>query len=598
MNEKQMILICVLAALFIAFLVIVNVLDSKSLNGIKSRRIGDGQHGTARWATKAEIKRTFSSLPFEPQKWRKGESLPHSRNGDVVQGTIVGCKTHGKKTTAIVDTADVHTLMIGAAGVGKTAYFLYPNLDLACASGMSFISTDTKGDVARNYGTIAAKYYGYNVSVLDLRNPTRSHENNILHLVNKYMDLYLSDKTNLSAKAKAEKYAKITAKTIINIGGDSSSYGQNAFFYDAAEGLLASVILLLAEFGDKNQRHIVSVFKLIQDLLAKYQPDPKAKPKLYFSKLMDKLPSEHKAKWLAGAALNSADQAMLSVMSTALSRLNSFLDSELEQMLCFGTAIDAEKFCNEKSAIFIILPEEDQSKYFMVSLLVQQLYREILVIADENGGRLKNRVMFYLDELGTFPKIEGMEAMFSAGRSRKISIVAIIQSFAQLEQTYGRQGMEIITDNTQLTVFGGFAPNSQSAEALSKSLGEQTVLSGSVSQGRDKSQSLQMIGRPLMTVDELKTMPKGQFIVMKTGSHPMISKLKLYFRWGIEFEDEYRLPDKTARKVSYMQRDELIKDIEVKYPQKKKAEVIEEIEISDEEEPYKKMKVKTGDDDY
>lgn len=593
-----MILICVLAALFIAFLVIVNVLDSKSLNGIKSRRIGDGQHGTARWATKAEIKRTFSSLPFEPQKWRKGESLPHSRNGDVVQGTIVGCKTHGKKTTAIVDTADVHTLMIGAAGVGKTAYFLYPNLELACASGMSFISTDTKGDVARNYGTIAAKYYGYNVSVLDLRNPTRSHENNILHLVNKYMDLYLSDKTNLSAKAKAEKYAKITAKTIINIGGDSSSYGQNAFFYDAAEGLLASVILLLAEFGDKNQRHIVSVFKLIQDLLAKYQPDPKAKPKLYFSKLMDKLPSEHKAKWLAGAALNSADQAMLSVMSTALSRLNSFLDSELEQMLCFGTAIDAEKFCNEKSAIFIILPEEDQSKYFMVSLLVQQLYREILVIADENGGRLKNRVMFYLDELGTFPKIEGMEAMFSAGRSRKISIVAIIQSFAQLEQTYGRQGMEIITDNTQLTVFGGFAPNSQSAEALSKSLGEQTVLSGSVSQGRDKSQSLQMIGRPLMTVDELKTMPKGQFIVMKTGSHPMISKLKLFFKWGIKFEDEYRLPDKTARAVSYMERDELIKDIEVKYPQKKKAEVIEEIEISDEEEPYKKMKVKTGDDDY
>ena len=598
MNEKQMILICVLAALFIAFLVIVNVLDSKSLNGIKSRRIGDGQHGTARWATKAEIKRTFSSLPFEPQKWRKGESLPHSRNGDVVQGTIVGCKTHGKKTTAIVDTADVHTLMIGAAGVGKTAYFLYPNLELACASGMSFISTDTKGDVARNYGTIAAKYYGYNVSVLDLRNPTRSHENNILHLVNKYMDIYLSDKTNLSAKAKAEKYAKITAKTIINIGGDSSSYGQNAFFYDAAEGLLASVILLFAEFGDKNQRHIVSVFKLIQDLLAKYQPDPKAKPKLYFSKLMDKLPSEHKAKWLAGAALNSADQAMLSVMSTALSRLNSFLDSELEQMLCFGNAIDAEKFCNEKSAIFIILPEEDQSKYFMVSLLVQQLYREILVIADENGGRLKNRVMFYLDELGTFPKIEGMEAMFSAGRSRKISIMAIIQSFAQLEQTYGKQGMEIITDNTQLTVFGGFAPNSQSAEALSKSLGEQTVLSGSVSQGRDKSQSLQMIGRPLMTVDELKTMPKGQFIVMKTGAHPMISKLKLFFKWGIKFEDEYRLPDKTARAVSYMERDELIREVEIKYPQKKKAEVIEEIEISDEEEPHKKMKVKTGDDDY
>ena len=75
---------------------------------------------------------------------------------------------------------------------------------------------------------------------------------------------------------------------------------------------------------------------------------------------------------------------------------------------------------------------------------------------------------------------------------------------------------------------------------LSKALGEQTVLSGSISNGRDRSQSLQMIGRPLMTVDELKSMPKGQFIVMKTGTHPMISKLKMFFKWGIKFEDEYK----------------------------------------------------------
>ena len=595
MNEKQMILIGVLVVIFIAFLVVVNLLDNKSLNGIKAKKVGNGQHGTARWATKAEIKRTFIPLPFEPEMWRKGQNLP------TVQGTVVGCRTHSKRTVALVDDGDVHTLMIGAAGVGKTAYFLYPNIELACASGMSFISTDTKGDVARNYGTIASQYYGYNVSVLDLRNPTRSDENNILHLVNKYMDLYLQDKTDLSSKAKAEKYAKITAKTIINIGGgDSSNYGQNAFFYDAAEGLLASVILLLAEFGDKNERHIVSVFKLIQDLLAKYQPDPKVKPKMYFSKLMDKLPSEHKAKWLAGAALNASDQSMLSVMSTALSRLNSFLDSELEQMLCFGTAIDAEKFCNERSAIFIVLPEEDTSKYFMVSLLIQQLYREILVLADENGGKLKNRVMFYCDEFGTFPKIEGAESMFSAGRSRKISIVAIIQSFAQLEQNYGKQGMEIITDNTQLTVFGGFAPNSQSAEVLSKALGEQTVLSGSISNGRDRSQSLQMIGRPLMTVDELKSMPKGQFIVMKTGTLPMISMLKLFFKWGIKFEDEYRLPDKTARAVSYKECGELIRDVEIKYPQKKKVisptefEIVEEDEDFEDEPPKKKTNVKTN----
>ena len=92
-----MILIGVLAVIFVAFLVVVNLLDNKSLNGIKAKKVGNGQHGTARWATKAEIKRTFIPLPFEPEMWRKGQNLP------TVQGTVVGCRTHGKKTVAIVD---------------------------------------------------------------------------------------------------------------------------------------------------------------------------------------------------------------------------------------------------------------------------------------------------------------------------------------------------------------------------------------------------------------------------------------------------------------------------------------------------------------
>lgn len=99
---------------------------------------------------------------------------------------------------------------------------------------MSWLGTDTKGDVARNYGVIAEKY-DYHVSVIDLRNLTRSHGNNLLHLVNKYMDAYLECPDQLAYKAKAEKYAKIISKTIIMSGGDSASFGQNAFFYDATE---------------------------------------------------------------------------------------------------------------------------------------------------------------------------------------------------------------------------------------------------------------------------------------------------------------------------------------------------------------------------
>lgn len=540
-----------------------------NLNNIKSKTVGDGQHGTARFADKREIRKTYKQVPFTPKLWRKqaesGETPTTVDGKSLPQGIVVGCK--GKaETVALVDDQDVHALMIGAAGVGKTAYFLYPNIEYACASGMSFISTDTKGDIYRNYGGIAKKYYGYNISVLDLRNPTKSHGNNLLHLVNKYMDLYKKSveekKENISYKAKAEKYSKIIAKTIILNGMDGANFGQNTFFYDAAEGLLTSAILLVSEFGAEGTRHIVSVFKIIQDLLA----PSKVKGQTQFKLLLNKLPPEHKARWFAGSALNSGEQSMLSVMSTAMSRLNTFLDTELEQILCFDTEIDAERFCKEKSAIFIVMPEEDNSKYFMVSLILQQLYREILSVADEKGGKLDNRVMMYLDEFGTLPKIESAEMMFSASRSRKVSIVPIIQSFAQLNKNYGAEGAEIITDNTQLTIFGGFAPNSKSAEVLSKAMGSRTVLSGSVSRGKnDPSQSLQMIERALMTPDELKSMPKGQFIVMKTGHNPMKVKLKLFFKWGIDFETPLSLGSREVKEVKYLNKKQLESAINENY---------------------------------
>ena len=171
------------------------------------------------------------------------------------------------------------------------------------------------------------------------------------------------------------------------------------------------------------------------------------------------------------------------------------------------------------------------------------------------------------DEYGTLPKIESAEMMFSASRSRRLQIVAIIQSLQQLEKNYGKEGAAIIVDNTQLTIFGGFAPNSVTAESMSKALGSRTVMSGSVSRSvNDPSQSLQMIERPLMTADELKSMPKGQFIVMKTGVYPMKVKLQLFFKWGIRFEEAYAVNERGNRMVKYASSKKLISSILEKYP--------------------------------
>ena len=204
-------------------------------------------------------------------------------------------------------------------------------------------------------------------------------------------------------------------------------------------------------------------------------------------------------------------------------------------------------------------------KYFLISLIVQQLYREMLSIADEMGGKLPNRVMFFLDEFGTLPAIQSAEMMFSASRSRRISFVPIIQSLAQLEKNYGKEGADIIIDNCQICIYGGFAPNSEAANVLSKTLGDRTVMTGSVSQGKDKSKSLQMTGRPLMTPDELKTMPKDTFIVTRTGVKPMKTKLHLFFEWGIELNEKYPLREAVVRKVVYANKKTIEKAILKKY---------------------------------
>ena len=291
MNGDTWIFLALCGALLVFLLMASFLSKSYSLNNIKSKTVGDGQHGTARWATPKEISKTYHTVPFRPRRWRKGKELPTEQG--LILGSVGGDKRKSKGGSllkisrklleklrrpvagkqkrkpkkkskvlskvkkmieeqgdirALVDSDDIHCLMIGASGVGKTAFFLYPNLEYACACGMSFLALDTKGDLARNYGAIASRYYGYRVSVIDLRNPTRSDGFNFLTLMNHYMDLARADPSNLAARAKAEKYAKILAKTIISPDGDASQYGDNAYFYDSAEGLLTAVVLLLAEF--------------------------------------------------------------------------------------------------------------------------------------------------------------------------------------------------------------------------------------------------------------------------------------------------------------------------------------------------------------
>ncbi len=136
------------ASALLALFLVTKLLGGKSLNRIKARTVGHGQHGSARWATRREIRAYYTMVPYEPQKWRTEPETRPSNPGFVLATFRHGL--HGKHITAWIDAGDSHAMMIASPGGGKTAYFLYPNIEYAMACGVSFVTLDTKGDLYRN----------------------------------------------------------------------------------------------------------------------------------------------------------------------------------------------------------------------------------------------------------------------------------------------------------------------------------------------------------------------------------------------------------------------------------------------------------------
>ena len=559
------------AGLLLALFLVTKLHGGKSLNRIKARTVGHGQHGSARWATHREIKSYYTMVPYEPQKWRTQLELRPQKPGFVLGSFQHG--RHGKKITAWVDAGDSHAMMIASPGGGKTAYFLYPNIEYAMACGISFVTLDTKGDLYRNMATIGEKYYGYHTLVYDFRKPMESDTYNLMSLVNKYMDQYRHT-GSVDDKARAEKQARMVAKSIITGGVDMANMGANSFFYEASESLLTSAIMILSEFGDPETRHISSAHKLIDAVSVK----KKGEPNLY-AQLLSALPPYHKAAMLASSAVNSAEQTTASIVSTAHSRLNELIDSELEQMICFDTKFQVEEFIEHPTGVYIVLPEEDTTKYFIVSLVIQQINAELTAMADRLGGTLPKKVICFYDELGTIPKIEGLDAIFTASRSRNMTIVGILQGISQLNDRYGKDVAETMFNSCHDTIAGAFGPLSQDAEFISKQLGSRTAQTGSVTtDGKTGEQSLseQMMEVPLMAPNELREMPRGEYVLLKTFCRSARTRMPLFSNWGITLEGKYHISERPIRDIEYMDVKELIDRLKKKTGRNIQSEVEKE----------------------
>lgn len=565
--------IIVLACVLIVTIVICTVLEGRgSLNKIKSTKTGNGQYGTADWAGHNELLNNLQLVKYEPESWRSGLNLPS------VEGTILG--TYSKKSKgdlyAWVDSTDSHTMFVAASSAGKTSSILYPNLEYCAALGESFFCSDTKGGVFKDFVPVLRDCYDYNCLVIDLRYPNKSNSYNLMHLVNKYMDAYL-ETGSLSDKANSEAYAKNIGSTIIHSEGLKNA-GQNQFFYDTAESVISAITLLCAELSPAPKRHIVSVFKLIRQLM---EVDPATlnkkgvAPQLYLQQLYRLLPENHICKDLLAPSATSEFKTLASIIGTALSKILPFIDSEIEQLVCFDSELDMEEFAKGKQAVFFVIDEKMNTRNFMISLIYRQFYGELIKVADlTENNRLDKRVVFWQDELGTHNAVEGLEGMYSAARSRNIICNPFVQTTAQLSDKYGDKKAQIIESNCQNLMFSFQSPASEDAKRFEKILGSGTVQSGSVShktgtnRSSNTSTTYSMIKRPLMFADEITTnLKKGDWILKRIGMKPAHMKLLKYEDWGITFEKPYHIENRADRKVEYASRDELLTAVCMKYTQ-------------------------------
>lgn len=255
MTPQQIIFLSIVGIALVALIFLSESQKRYNLDSIKRKTVGDGQYGTARWATQEEIQSSTIQVPYEPEAWRYNkESRP------TTAGIVVNLKQNKKQILATIDPSDSHTLMVAGTGGGKTTTFMIPNIEYALACGTSFISTDSKGDLLRLYGKLCEQY-GYTCLNINFRTPMKSDSYNYMQLINLYIDMWRDDPKRVDYHSRAERYAKALANSIVHTKGFDGG-GQNSYFYDSSEGLITSIILLVAQYCKPEERHMLFFYQM------------------------------------------------------------------------------------------------------------------------------------------------------------------------------------------------------------------------------------------------------------------------------------------------------------------------------------------------
>lgn len=311
--------------------------------------------------------------------------------------------------------------------------------------------------------------------------------------------------------------------------GDSSEY-----FNETARGLITGLVLLVSQYGQDGERHIVSVFNLIVELAGADNPEKgNTVQKSRLAAMLEGV-TDRRIKGYISTTTSADIRTTLNIVSSALSKLLKFVDAELEQLICtHDNDLDAERFIERPTAIFLIAPDENETRHFLASLFVRFLTDDLIALAERQGGHCPRPFYYFLDEFGNFPAIPGVTSLFSAIRSRGGRILVAVQSYSQFLLKYDKNVTEIIKDNCQILLNTFVSPSAQdTATSISKMLGDETILTGSSSRSDGKTTSShQLMGRPLMSPAQMVRIQRDTWIVEKAGYAPMKTHLEGYWKY-------------------------------------------------------------------
>ena len=399
---------------------------------------------------------------------------------------------------------NVNVLVVGGSGAGKSASYVIPN---ALQLLGSYVFTDPKGEL---YDKTAGyfKEKGYDVKVLNLVHPQNSDGYNPLHHINNEIDV------------------DVIANTIVKGQGEGKS--SDPFWDDMAEMLMKALIYYLKAVRPPEEQSLASCSELVRTANNNGGDN-------LLTNLMNQLPYDHPARMYYKNIEMLPDKTFGSVLGTLQSKLGKFDSREIAEVTSTDT-IDFTSIGKIKTVVFVISSDTHTAYDFLLTIFFSQMIQQLYDFADLNGGALPMPTYFILDEFANIGHIPDFDKKISTSRSRKISFSVILQNLDQLEAVY-KEAHETIMGNCDTHLFLG--SNSQkTVEYFSKALGEKTISRDSVSVNKDredwkqgKSESDQIMGRALLTPDELRRLDNDICIIFEKGIKPIKANKYYYFKY-------------------------------------------------------------------